>query len=50
MGCHPLSIVTAITVQDTMGVDDVLPIDDEWVMDQARSVLEDMPIAAFKSV
>lgn len=48
MGCHPLSVVTAITVQDTMGVDDVLPIDDEWVTDQARSVLEDMPVAAFK--
>lgn len=48
MGCHPLSVVTAITVQDTMGVDDVLPIDDEWVADQARGVLEDMPVAAFK--
>ena len=27
MGCHPLSIVTAITVQDTSGVDDVQPVD-----------------------
>src|SRR3990170_1999013 len=48
MGCHPLSVVTAITVQDTGGVDDVLPIDPEWVADQARAVLEDMPVAAFK--
>ena len=48
MGCHPLSVVTAITVQDTMGVDDVMPIDAEWVADQARCVLEDMPVAAFK--
>ena len=48
MGCHPLSVVTAITVQDTGGVDDVLPIDSEWVADQARAVLEDMPVAAFK--
>ena len=48
MGCHPLSVVTAITVQDTGGVDDVLPIDAEWVADQARAVLEDMPVAAFK--
>lgn len=48
MGCHPLTIVTAITVQDTSGVDDVLPIDAEWVNDQARAVLEDMPVAAFK--
>ena len=48
MGCHPLTVVTAITVQDTSGVDDVLPIDAEWVNDQARAVLEDMPVAAFK--
>ncbi|HSN41912.1 MAG TPA: bifunctional hydroxymethylpyrimidine kinase/phosphomethylpyrimidine kinase [Burkholderiales bacterium] len=48
MGCHPLSCVTAITIQDTMGVEDVMPIDPEWVADQARAVLEDMPVAAFK--
>lgn len=48
MGCHPLSVVTAITVQDTSGVDDLLPIDAEWVADQARAVLEDMPVNAFK--
>jgi len=48
MGCHPLSVVTALTVQDTMGVDDVNPVDAEWVADQARCVLEDMPVAAFK--
>ena len=27
MGCHPLSVVTAVTIQDTTGVDDVSPID-----------------------
>lgn len=48
MGCHPLSVVTAITVQDTLGVEDVFPLDAEWVVDQARCVLEDMPVAAFK--
>jgi hydroxymethylpyrimidine/phosphomethylpyrimidine kinase len=48
MGCHPLSVVTAITVQDSSGVDDVMPIDAEWVVDQARTMLEDMPVAAFK--
>ena len=48
MGCHPLTVVTAITVQDTSGVDDVQPIDAELVMNQARAVLEDMPVAAFK--
>jgi hydroxymethylpyrimidine/phosphomethylpyrimidine kinase len=48
MGCHPLSCVTAVTIQDTMGVEGVFPIDPEWVADQARCVLEDMPVAAFK--
>jgi len=48
MGCHPLIAVTAITVQDTSGVDEVLAMDPEWVVDQARAMLEDVPVAAFK--
>jgi hydroxymethylpyrimidine/phosphomethylpyrimidine kinase len=48
MGCHPLSVITAITVQDTLGVEEVLPLDADWIVDQARCVLEDMPVAAFK--
>jgi len=48
MGCHPLSVVTAVTVQDTRGVEDILPLDAEWVADQARCVLEDMPVSVFK--
>ena len=48
MGCHPLSVVTAITVQDTSGVEDVQPTDSEWVVDQARAMLEDVPVDAFK--
>ncbi|MFZ5575495.1 MAG: bifunctional hydroxymethylpyrimidine kinase/phosphomethylpyrimidine kinase [Pseudomonadota bacterium] len=48
MGCHPLSVITALTVQDTARVDEVLAIDAEWVADQARMLLEDVPVAAFK--
>lgn len=48
MGCHPLSVVTALTVQDTRGVEALLAIDSEWVSEQARALLEDMPVAAFK--
>ena len=48
MGCHPLSVVTAVTIQDTMGVEEMMALDAEWVADQARCVLEDMPVAAFK--
>lgn len=48
MGCHPLTVITAVTVQDTAGVDDVMALDPEWVVDQARAVLEDMPVHVFK--
>lgn len=48
MGCHALSVVTGVTVQDTAGVEDMLPIEADWVDDQARAVLEDMQIAAIK--
>lgn len=47
-GCHPLTVLTALTVQDTAGVEDVLPIAAGWIADQARALLEDMPVAAFK--
>ncbi len=48
MGCHPLSVVTGITVQDTAGVEDLFPVEAEWVADQARCILEDVPVAVFK--
>ncbi len=48
MGCHPLTVITAITVQDTAGVEDIFAIDPDWVSDQARALLEDVPVAAFK--
>jgi hydroxymethylpyrimidine/phosphomethylpyrimidine kinase len=48
MGCHPLSVLTAITVQDTLGVEGIQPLDSEWVADQARCLLEDMPVDVFK--
>ena len=48
MGCHPLTVITAITVQDTAGVESAFAIDADWVSDQARALLEDMPVAAFK--
>jgi hydroxymethylpyrimidine/phosphomethylpyrimidine kinase len=48
MGCHPLSVVTGLTIQDTTGVEAILAIDAGWVADQARALLEDIPVAAFK--
>jgi hydroxymethylpyrimidine/phosphomethylpyrimidine kinase len=48
MGCHAATIVTGFTVQDTAGVEEFVPVDADHVDDQARTILEDMPIAAFK--
>ncbi|HJV06096.1 MAG TPA: bifunctional hydroxymethylpyrimidine kinase/phosphomethylpyrimidine kinase [Chromobacteriaceae bacterium] len=48
LGCHPLSVITAVTVQDTVGVDDFMVMEADWVNDQARFLLEDIPVAAFK--
>jgi hydroxymethylpyrimidine/phosphomethylpyrimidine kinase len=48
MGCHALSVVTAITIQDTQGVEDMQPIDPEWIAGQARCILEDARVAVFK--
>jgi hydroxymethylpyrimidine/phosphomethylpyrimidine kinase len=48
LGCHPLSVVTAITAQDTVGVAAVQPIDAGWVARQARTVLADLPVQALK--
>jgi hydroxymethylpyrimidine/phosphomethylpyrimidine kinase len=48
MGCHTLPVVTALTVQDTQGVKGYLPVEPSWVISQARAVLEDVPVAAFK--
>ncbi len=48
IGCYPLSVVTALTVQDTLGVDNVMVFDADWVNEQARTILEDMQVSAFK--
>jgi hydroxymethylpyrimidine/phosphomethylpyrimidine kinase len=48
MGCHGLSVLTAILIGDTTGIEDVQDIDADWVADQARVLLEDMPVSAFK--
>lgn len=48
LGCHALTAITALTIQDTVGVDDILPIDPDWLEGQARAVLDDMPVRAFK--
>lgn len=48
MGGHIAPVITALTVQDTQDVQDFQPVDADWVISQARAVLEDMPVACFK--
>jgi hydroxymethylpyrimidine/phosphomethylpyrimidine kinase len=48
LGCHPASVITALTVQDTSGVEQMLAIDPRWVTSQAQRLLADMRVAAFK--
>jgi len=48
LGCHPLSVLTGLTVQDTRGVESLQAIDAALVERQARCVLQDISVAAFK--
>jgi hydroxymethylpyrimidine/phosphomethylpyrimidine kinase len=48
MGCHPLSVLTALTIQDTAGVESLHAIDSKRVDDQARRLLAEIRVAAFK--
>lgn len=48
MGCHGLSVITGLLISDTARIEDIQLIDADWVADQARLILEDMPVAAFK--
>ena len=48
MGCHAAPVVTAVTVQDTVDIKRFEPMDPALVIEQARAVLEDLPVAAIK--
>jgi hydroxymethylpyrimidine/phosphomethylpyrimidine kinase len=48
LGCHPLSVLTALTVQDTSGVEHLETIGADLVTRQARRVLAETEVAAFK--
>lgn len=48
MGCHPATVVTAIAGSVRDEADDWLAIDAEFVEAQAKAVLQNMAVAAFK--
>ena len=48
MGAHAAPVITAITVQDTQNVKSYFPLDMSSIIEQARAILEDMPVDAIK--
>ncbi len=48
LGCQALPVTTALLIGDTARVEEQQHVEPDWVSDQARVVLEDAPIAAFK--
>lgn len=48
MGCHPLSVITGLTVQDTTGVEKLQAVDAAWVRAQAEKLLAETRVSVFK--
>ena len=47
-GCMAAPIITAATVQDTRNVMSFLPMPADLIIEQARAILEDMPVSVIK--
>jgi hydroxymethylpyrimidine/phosphomethylpyrimidine kinase len=45
---HVLPVVTGVYARDTTEIVDHFPLDDEAVTEQARTILEDLPVQVFK--
>lgn len=48
VGAHALPVITGAYARDTAEVIDHFPFDDEAVTEQARTILEDIPVQVFK--
>ncbi|MDE0580295.1 MAG: bifunctional hydroxymethylpyrimidine kinase/phosphomethylpyrimidine kinase [bacterium] len=49
LGVHGTAVITAVTAQNTVGVQGVHPVPAEFVAQQLDSVLDDLPVAAVKT-
>lgn len=47
-GCHACPVPTALTVQDTVNVQELIPVDPDCIERQAQAVLDDFQVSAFK--
>jgi hydroxymethylpyrimidine/phosphomethylpyrimidine kinase len=48
LGCHPLSVLTGLTVQDTNGVHNVSPVESKLFTAQAQTILDDSKVDLIK--
>jgi hydroxymethylpyrimidine/phosphomethylpyrimidine kinase len=48
VGAHAMSVTTGVYARDTAEIHDFYPLDDEAVTEQARFILEDVPVQVFK--
>lgn len=48
LGCHSAPIITALCAKDTCDTREILPVSPTLLIEQARAILEDMPVKAFK--
>ncbi len=49
VGVHATSVITAVTAQNTMGVDGIFPMPEEFIQAQLEAVLKDCDIKAVKT-
>ena len=49
LGVHGTAVITAVTAQNTVGVQGIHPVPAEFVVQQLDSVLDDLPVAAVKT-
>jgi hydroxymethylpyrimidine/phosphomethylpyrimidine kinase len=48
-GCYGMSVITAVTAQNTLGVQDIYPVSPKFVAQQLESVLSDIGADAVKT-
>ena len=48
LDCHPLTIVTSITIQNTREVSEVHPLASDLIREQVRTLLLDIEVDVFK--
>jgi hydroxymethylpyrimidine/phosphomethylpyrimidine kinase len=48
LNCHPVSVLTALTSQDTTGVSNIYPIAPAIIEDQSNCILKDVTVQAIK--